>query len=119
MDLRSELTDAQAERTVVEREVHEQLLQLHALQLQLRSRAGQADDDDTDSIKDRMVGRRPVHTHKHTRVHTHTYTHTHVNTHTPDERTQRHIRTFGDVRPPSLIRGSSAVLFCASCFGPI
>ncbi|XP_067097601.1 Golgi-associated PDZ and coiled-coil motif-containing protein isoform X2 [Osmerus mordax] len=53
VDLRSELTDAQAERTVVEREVHEQLLQLHALQLQLRSRAGQADDE-TDSIKDRM-----------------------------------------------------------------
>ena len=40
VDLRSELTDEQAERAVVEREVHDQLLQLHALQLQLHVKQG-------------------------------------------------------------------------------
>ncbi|XP_029532663.1 Golgi-associated PDZ and coiled-coil motif-containing protein isoform X1 [Oncorhynchus nerka] len=50
--LRSELTDVQAERVVVEREVHDQLLQLHAMQLQLHAKAGQTMD--SDSIKDRM-----------------------------------------------------------------
>lgn len=53
VDLKSELTDAQAEKVVVEKEVHEQLLQLHALQLQLHARAGQTVD--SSSIKDRMV----------------------------------------------------------------
>ncbi|GAA6075316.1 Golgi-associated PDZ and coiled-coil motif-containing protein isoform X1, partial [Tachysurus ichikawai] len=52
VDLRSELTDAQAEKTVVEKEVHEQLLQLHTLQLQLHAKAGQTVD--SSSIKDRM-----------------------------------------------------------------
>ncbi|XP_045576765.1 Golgi-associated PDZ and coiled-coil motif-containing protein isoform X1 [Salmo salar] len=50
--LRSELTDVQAEKVVVEREVHDQLLQLHAMQLQLHAKAGQTVD--SDSIKDRM-----------------------------------------------------------------
>ncbi|KAK6297385.1 Golgi-associated PDZ and coiled-coil motif-containing protein isoform X1 [Coregonus clupeaformis] len=50
--LRSELTDVQAEKEVVEREVHDQLLQLHAMQLQLHTKAGQTVD--SDSIKDRM-----------------------------------------------------------------
>lgn len=54
MDLRSELTEAKAERAVVEREVHDQLLQLHALQLQLHAKQGQAEHSDT--IKDRVVG---------------------------------------------------------------
>lgn len=54
MDLRSELTDVQAEKVVVEQEVHEQLLQLHAMQLKLQAKGGQAVD--SDSIKDRMVG---------------------------------------------------------------
>ncbi|KAK0156463.1 Golgi-associated PDZ and coiled-coil motif-containing protein [Merluccius polli] len=54
VDLRSELTDEQAERTVVEREVHDQLLQLHALQLQLHVKQGQTED--SDSIKDKLVG---------------------------------------------------------------
>lgn len=36
LDLRSELTEAKADRSVVERELHEQLLQLHALQLQAK-----------------------------------------------------------------------------------
>lgn len=54
MDLRSELTEAKAERAVVEREVHDQLLQIHALQLQLHSKQGQ--DEDSDTIKDRLVG---------------------------------------------------------------
>lgn len=53
MDLKSELTDVQAEKVVVEKEVHEQLLQLHTLQLQLHAKAGQTVD--SSSIKDRMV----------------------------------------------------------------
>ncbi|XP_051501379.1 Golgi-associated PDZ and coiled-coil motif-containing protein-like isoform X2 [Myxocyprinus asiaticus] len=52
VDLRSELTDVQAEKAVVEKEVHEQLLQLHAMQLKLQAKAGQMVD--SDSIKDRM-----------------------------------------------------------------
>ncbi|XP_068609875.1 Golgi-associated PDZ and coiled-coil motif-containing protein isoform X2 [Brachionichthys hirsutus] len=52
VDLRSELTEAKAERTVVEREVHDQLLQLHALQLQLHAKQGQVED--SDAIKDRL-----------------------------------------------------------------
>ncbi|XP_058469398.1 Golgi-associated PDZ and coiled-coil motif-containing protein isoform X2 [Solea solea] len=52
VDLRSELTEAKAERAVVDREVHDQLLQLHALQLQLHAKQGQAEDSDT--IKDRL-----------------------------------------------------------------
>lgn len=57
VDLRSELTDVQAEKAVVEKEVHEQLLQLHAMQLKLQAKGGQAVD--SDSIKDRMVGTAP------------------------------------------------------------
>lgn len=38
----------------MEREVHDQLLQLHSLQLQLCAKQGQAEDSDT--IKDRLVG---------------------------------------------------------------
>lgn len=56
MDLRSELTEAKAERAVVEREVHDQLLQIHALQLQLHAKQGQ--DEDSDTIKDRLVGQK-------------------------------------------------------------
>ncbi|XP_051952576.1 Golgi-associated PDZ and coiled-coil motif-containing protein-like isoform X2 [Xyrauchen texanus] len=52
VDLRSELTDVQAEKAVVEKEVHEQLLQLHAMQLKLQAKSGQMVD--SDSIKDRM-----------------------------------------------------------------
>lgn len=52
VDLRSELTDAQGEKAVVEKDVHEQLLQLHAMQLKLQAKAGQTVD--SDSIKDRM-----------------------------------------------------------------
>ena len=54
VDLRSELTDEQAERAVVEREVHDQLLQLHALQLQLHVKQGTTED--SDSIKEKLVG---------------------------------------------------------------
>ncbi|KAM9840605.1 Golgi-associated PDZ and coiled-coil motif-containing protein isoform 2-T2 [Aulostomus maculatus] len=52
VDLRSELSESKAERVAVEREVHDQLLQLHALQLQLHAKQGQAVD--SDSIKDRL-----------------------------------------------------------------
>lgn len=54
MDQRSELTEVKAERQVMEREVHDQLLQLHSLQLQLYAKQGQAED--SESIKDRLVG---------------------------------------------------------------
>lgn len=54
VDLRSELTESKAEKTVVEKEVHDLLLQLHALQLQLHAK--QSQDEDSDSIKDRLVG---------------------------------------------------------------
>ncbi|XP_056280485.1 Golgi-associated PDZ and coiled-coil motif-containing protein isoform X2 [Pseudoliparis swirei] len=52
VDLRSELTGATAERKVLEREVHDQLLQLHALQLQLHGKQGLAED--SNAIKDRL-----------------------------------------------------------------
>ncbi|XP_029705084.1 Golgi-associated PDZ and coiled-coil motif-containing protein isoform X1 [Takifugu rubripes] len=52
VDQRSELTEVKAEREVMEREVHDQLLQLHSLQLQLYAKQGQAEDSDT--IKDRL-----------------------------------------------------------------
>uniref|UniRef100_A0A3Q3A389 Golgi-associated PDZ and coiled-coil motif containing n=1 Tax=Kryptolebias marmoratus TaxID=37003 RepID=A0A3Q3A389_KRYMA len=55
VDLHSELTEVKAEKTVVEKEVHDLLLQLHALQLQLRVQQGQTED--SDSIKDKLVGR--------------------------------------------------------------
>lgn len=48
VDLKSELTDVQAEKVVVEKEVHDQLLQLHAIQLQLHAKTGQ--DTDSGSI---------------------------------------------------------------------
>lgn len=55
MDQRSELTEVKAERDVLEREVHDQLLQLHSLQLQVYAKQGQTEDSDT--IKDKLVGR--------------------------------------------------------------
>lgn len=55
VDQRSELTEVKAEREVMEREVHDQLLQLHSLQLQLYAKQGQAEESDT--IKDRLVCR--------------------------------------------------------------
>lgn len=59
VDQRSELTEVKAERDVLEREVHDQLLQLHSLQLQLHARQAQVEDSDT--IKDRLVGRTSGH----------------------------------------------------------
>lgn len=44
MDLKSELTETRAEKTVLEKEVHDQLLQLHAIQLQLHAKTGQSVD---------------------------------------------------------------------------
>ncbi|XP_032071292.1 Golgi-associated PDZ and coiled-coil motif-containing protein isoform X1 [Thamnophis elegans] len=40
VDLKSELTETRAEKAVLEREVHDQLLQLHAIQLQLHAKTG-------------------------------------------------------------------------------
>ncbi|KAE8602588.1 hypothetical protein XENTR_v10014041 [Xenopus tropicalis] len=44
VDMKSELTEVQAEKAVLDKEVHEQLLQLHAVQLQLHSKTGQSVD---------------------------------------------------------------------------
>ncbi|KAJ8396225.1 hypothetical protein AAFF_G00020920 [Aldrovandia affinis] len=52
VDLKSELTDVQAEKVVVDREVHDQLLQLHAIQLQLHAKTGQSVD--SGSIKAKL-----------------------------------------------------------------
>ncbi|KAM9315627.1 Golgi-associated PDZ and coiled-coil motif-containing protein [Gastrophryne carolinensis] len=51
VDLKSELTETQAEKTVLEKEVHDQLLQLHAVQLQLHSKTGQNVDSGTIKAK--------------------------------------------------------------------
>ncbi|XP_070589526.1 Golgi-associated PDZ and coiled-coil motif-containing protein [Erythrolamprus reginae] len=40
VDLKSELTETRAEKAVLEKEVHDQLLQLHAIQLQLHAKTG-------------------------------------------------------------------------------
>ncbi|XP_063299555.1 Golgi-associated PDZ and coiled-coil motif-containing protein isoform X3 [Pelobates fuscus] len=44
VDLKSELTETQAEKVVLDKEVHNQLLQLHAVQLQLHAKTGQSVD---------------------------------------------------------------------------
>uniref|UniRef100_A0A7M4E9H7 Golgi associated PDZ and coiled-coil motif containing n=1 Tax=Crocodylus porosus TaxID=8502 RepID=A0A7M4E9H7_CROPO len=51
VDLKSELTETQAEKTVLEKEVHDQLLQLHAIQLQLHAKTGQSIDSGTIKAK--------------------------------------------------------------------
>ncbi|KAM4693714.1 Golgi-associated PDZ and coiled-coil motif-containing protein isoform 3-T3 [Discoglossus pictus] len=52
VDLRSELTETQAEKSVLDKEVHDQLLQLHAVQLQLHSKSGQ--NVDSGAIKAKL-----------------------------------------------------------------
>ncbi|XP_010019896.1 PREDICTED: golgi-associated PDZ and coiled-coil motif-containing protein, partial [Nestor notabilis] len=44
VDLKSELTETQAEKAVLEKEVHDQLLQLHAVQLKMHAKTGQSVD---------------------------------------------------------------------------
>lgn len=53
VDLKSELTETQAEKVVLEKEVHDQLLQLHSIQLQLHAKTGQSIDSGT--IKAKLV----------------------------------------------------------------
>lgn len=53
VDLKSELTETQAEKVVLEKEVHDQLLQLHAVQLQLHAKTGQSVD--SGAIKAKLV----------------------------------------------------------------
>lgn len=53
VDLKSELTETQAEKVVLEKEVHDQLLQLHSIQLQLHAKTGQSVDSGT--IKAKLV----------------------------------------------------------------
>ncbi|PIO16338.1 hypothetical protein AB205_0205740 [Aquarana catesbeiana] len=53
VDFKSELTEVQAEKAVLEKEVHDQLLQLHAVQLQLHSKTGQ--NVDSGAIKAKLV----------------------------------------------------------------
>ncbi|XP_068087457.1 Golgi-associated PDZ and coiled-coil motif-containing protein isoform X3 [Hyperolius riggenbachi] len=52
LDMKSELTEIQAEKVVLEKEVHDQLLQLHAVQLQLHSKTGQ--NVDSGAIKAKL-----------------------------------------------------------------
>ncbi|XP_062889781.1 Golgi-associated PDZ and coiled-coil motif-containing protein isoform X1 [Mobula hypostoma] len=52
LDMKSELIDTQAEKAVLEKEVHDQLLQLHAVQLQLHAKTGQ--NVDSGSIKAKL-----------------------------------------------------------------
>ncbi|CAJ0961674.1 unnamed protein product [Ranitomeya imitator] len=52
VDLKSELTETQAEKVVLEKEVHDQLLQLHAVQLQLHAKTGQ--NVDSGAIKAKL-----------------------------------------------------------------
>ncbi|XP_040522584.1 Golgi-associated PDZ and coiled-coil motif-containing protein isoform X2 [Gallus gallus] len=52
VDLKSELTETQAEKAVLEKEVHDQLLQLHAVQLQLHAQTGQ--NVDSGAIKAKL-----------------------------------------------------------------
>ncbi|XP_041109042.1 Golgi-associated PDZ and coiled-coil motif-containing protein-like isoform X1 [Polyodon spathula] len=52
VDMKSELSEAQGEKIVFEKEVHDQLLQLHAIQLQLHSKTGQ--NVDSSCIKAKM-----------------------------------------------------------------
>ncbi|KAI2543630.1 golgi associated PDZ and coiled-coil motif containing [Homo sapiens] len=54
VDLKSELTETQAEKVVLEKEVHDQLLQLHSIQLQLHAKTGQSADSGT--IKAKLSG---------------------------------------------------------------
>ncbi|KAF7254285.1 Golgi-associated PDZ and coiled-coil motif-containing protein [Varanus komodoensis] len=52
VDLKSELTETRAEKAVLEKEVHDQLLQLHAIQLQLHAKTGQ--NVDSGAIKAKL-----------------------------------------------------------------
>ncbi|XP_029452296.1 Golgi-associated PDZ and coiled-coil motif-containing protein isoform X1 [Rhinatrema bivittatum] len=52
VDLKSELTETQAEKVVLDKEVHDQLLQLHAVQLQLHAKSGQ--NVDSGAIKAKL-----------------------------------------------------------------
>ncbi|XP_006839959.1 PREDICTED: golgi-associated PDZ and coiled-coil motif-containing protein isoform X4 [Chrysochloris asiatica] len=51
VDLKSELTETQAEKAALEKEVHDQLLQLHSIQLQLHAKTGQSVDSGTIKAK--------------------------------------------------------------------
>ena len=53
VDLRTELCEVEATKSVLERESHTLLLQLHSSQLQLHSKAGS--DADSDAIKKKLV----------------------------------------------------------------
>ena len=53
VDLRTELCDVDAAKSVIEKESHNLLLQLHASQLQLHSKPGS--DADSDMIKKKLV----------------------------------------------------------------
>ncbi|XP_030054406.1 Golgi-associated PDZ and coiled-coil motif-containing protein isoform X2 [Microcaecilia unicolor] len=53
VDLKSELTEAQAEKAVLDKEVHDQLLRLHAIKLQIHAISGQSVDSGV--IKAKMV----------------------------------------------------------------
>lgn len=53
VDMKSDVVNVQAAKAVVEKELHNVLLQLHAAQLQLQAQKGV--DVDSESIKKKMV----------------------------------------------------------------
>lgn len=54
LDLREELCEVQANKSILEKELHNQLLQFHAVQLQLHAKTGQTVE--SDAIKKKLVG---------------------------------------------------------------
>ena len=54
IDLRSDLYEVRATKSILEKELHTMLLQLHASQLQVHQKSGQTDLD-SDSIKKKLV----------------------------------------------------------------
>ena len=53
MNLRADVCEVRATKSILEKELHTQLLQLHAVQLQLHAKTGQSVD--SDAIKKRLV----------------------------------------------------------------
>ena len=54
-NLRADLCEVRATKSILEKELHNQLLQLHAVQLQLHAQSGQKVD--SDAIKKKLVSK--------------------------------------------------------------
>ncbi len=61
IDLRSDLFEVRATKAILEKELHNLLLQLHAAQLQLHAKTGQ--DADSETIMKKLVGHSTMRTH--------------------------------------------------------